>query len=126
KVLRAVLEGERQAIARGEYGRSALDATNYDFEPDGVDANGLANVLVYPRRKERLLVAGRMFLQPDGELVRLEGRLVKSPSFWIRRVEIVRTYTRLAGAVLPVSLESRAEVRFAGSGTLRMSYTYSE
>ena len=43
-----------------------------------------------PRRKERILVSGSMSLQPsDGGLVRLQGRLAKSPSFWIKNVDIV-------------------------------------
>ena len=68
-----------------------------------------------------------MFLQPeDGRLVRLEGQLAKSPSFWIKDVEIVRSYDRIAGIVVPVALESKARVRFLGAATLRMTYRYSE
>jgi hypothetical protein len=125
KVLRRVLDGEREAIAQGEIARSALGQTNYTFQPNGVDAAGLANVLLSPRRKDRVLVSGTMFLQPDGALVRLQGRLAKSPSFWVKNVDIVRCYERIAGVVVPVSLESKAEVRFLGPATLRMTYTYS-
>jgi hypothetical protein len=127
KVLRAVLESEREAIARGETGRSSLDRANYTFQSDGIDDAGLANIIVSPRRKEKILVAGRMFLQPeDGRLVRLQGHLAKSPSFWLKNVEIVRSYDRIAGAVVPVALESKAQVRFHGLATLRMTYVYSE
>jgi hypothetical protein len=126
KVLRAVLEGEQEAIARGETGRSSIGRTNYTFQANGLDADGLANVLLSPRRKERILVSGRMFLQPeDGRLVRLQGRLAKSPSFWIKNVDIVRSYERLAGTVVPIALESNAEIRFLGPATLRMTYVYS-
>ena len=127
KVLRAVLEGEAEAIARGETGRSSLDRSNYLFQADGVDDAGLARVLLSPRRKERILLAGRMFLRPeDGGLVRLEGRPAKSPSFWIKNVDIVRSYERILGAVVPVSLESTAQVRLLGRATFRMTYTYVE
>jgi hypothetical protein len=125
-VLRAVLEGEQEAVARGEIGRSSLGQENYTFQAAGVDDDGLANVLLSPRRKERILVSGKMFLQPDdGSLVRLQGVLAKSPSFWIKNVEIVRSYARIEGAVVPVSLESNAHVRFLGPATLRMTYVYS-
>ena len=88
---------------------------------------GLANVLLSPRRKEPVLVAGTMFLQQrDGILVRLEGRLAKSPSFWVKNVDIVRTYERIDGNVVPVALETKAQVRFLGEATLRMTYVYSE
>jgi hypothetical protein len=127
KVLRAVLEGEREVIAKGEGARSSLTLSNYIFQADGVDSDGLVNVRLSPRRKERVLLSGVMFLRPgDGDLVRLQGRLAKSPSFWIRNVDIVRTYDRIEGAVVPVALETRAQVRLLGEGTLRMTYRYSE
>ena len=126
KVLRAVLDGEQQAVTRGEIARSSLGQENYTFQAAGVDDDGLVNVLLSPRRKERILVAGKMFLQPDdGRLVRLQGVLAKSPSFWVKNVEIVRSYARIEGAVVPVSLESNAHVRFLGPATLRMTYVYS-
>jgi hypothetical protein len=92
-----------------------------------VDDDGLANILLSPKRKERVLVSGTMFLQPDGgDLVRLQGRLAKNPSFWVRNVEIVRSYKRIEGVVVPVTLESTAHVRILGAASLRMTYSYSE
>jgi hypothetical protein len=126
KVLRAVLDGEREVIAQGEAARSALARANYAFHTNGVDAEGLANILVSPRRQERVLVSGTMFLQRDGGLVRLQGRLAKSPSFWIKHVDIVRSYERIDGVIVPVTLESNAQLRMLGAATLRMTYTYSE
>jgi hypothetical protein len=127
KVLRPVLDNERDVVAQGAMARSALARSNYTFEPVGVDTEGLATILLSPRRKEHVLVSGKMFLRPeDGGLVRVQGRLAKSPSFWIKNVDIVRTYERIAGVVVPVALESRAHVRFLGTGTLRMTYTYLE
>jgi hypothetical protein len=127
KVLRAVLEGERDVIAQGATGRSSLASANYAFQPNGLDSDGFAIVLLSPRRKDHVLVAGTMFLQPtDGELVRLQGRLAKSPSFWIKDVDISRWYERIGGAVVPVALESKAQMRLLGPATLRMTYVYSE
>ena len=68
-----------------------------------------------------------MFLRPDdGELVRLQGRLAKNPSLWVRSVHIARLYDRIDGVVLPVALESNAELRLLGPATLRMTYEYLE
>src|SRR5262245_17918540 len=98
KVLTAVLEAERDVIARGETARASLTLANYRFQPNGIDVEGLANVLLEPRRKEHVLVSGTMFLKPgQGDLVRLEGRLAKSPSFWIKDVDITRAYDRIDG-----------------------------
>ena len=126
-MLKAVLEGERAVIASGETARSSLALTNYRFQPNGVDAEGLANILLSPRRRGRVLLTGTMFLEPtDGALVRLEGRLARSPSFWVKDVDIVRTYERVGGIIVPVALESKAQVRFLGEASFRMTYVYSE
>jgi hypothetical protein len=58
--------------------------------------------------------------------VRVQGRLVKSPSFWVKDVNIVRSYSRLEGLVVPVTLDSTAHIRLIGSATLHMTYAYSE
>jgi len=127
KVLKAVLDGERGVVAAGEDTRSTLARTNYNFQPSGIDSDGLARVLISPRRKERALVAGVMLLRPEqGELVRVEGRLAKNPSFWVRNVDIVRKYERIGGVVVPVSMDSKAHIRFLGAATFRMTYRYSE
>jgi len=127
KALKPILAGERDAVAKGEISRSALAPCNYEFQLGGLDENGLAKVLLSPKRKERVLVAGAMFLRPvDGELVRVQGRLAKSPSFWIKTVDIVRSYERIDGAVMPVALETTAQVRMFGTATLTMTYQYSE
>jgi hypothetical protein len=126
-VLRAVLEGERDAVARGDTARASLVPTNYTFRANGIDVDGLANVLLSPRRKERMLVSGMLALNPaDGGLVRLQGRLARSPSFWLKSVDIVRSYRRFGSAVVPVALQSTAQVRFLGEGTMRMTYEYLE
>ena len=97
------------------------------FRANGIDAAGLANVVLSPRRKERMLVAGTMLLQPiDGRLVRLQGRLAKSPSFWIKDVDMVRAYERIDGEVLPVAVEAKAQVRLLGGAMFRMTYNYLE
>jgi hypothetical protein len=127
KVLKAVLDGEGEVIARGETARSSLDRSNYRFQANGIDSEGFANVLLSPRRRERVLVSGMMALNAvDGALVRLQGRLARSPSFWVRNVDIVRTYERIDGHVVPVALQTTAQVRFLGEATLHMTYLYSE
>lgn len=126
RVLRSLLEEERQLIARGGTAGVAISPANYRLTPEDVDQDGLAHVALQPLRKEGPLIIGRMFLAPDdGQLVRVEGKLAKSPSFWITRVNIVRSYQRINDALVPVLLESTAQLRFLGRSTLRMTYRYS-
>jgi hypothetical protein len=125
KVFTASLETERQMWAPGTPDEGALTPANYVFQDRGEQPDGLASVAVKPRRKNLLLVDGSIFLNPDdGELVRMEGQLSKTPSFWTRRVEIVRWYQRIAGFRMPTALESVANVRIAGVSTFRMTYDY--
>jgi hypothetical protein len=95
----------------------------FDAGPPAPD--GLASVGVKPKRKDVLLVEGAIFVQPgDGELSRIEGRLSKTPSFWTRRVDVVRRYERKAGVRVPISIESVAHVLIAGRSTFKMTYEY--
>lgn len=126
RVLRSLLEEERRLIATGRTSTVAISTTNYRFSPERIDEDGLAIVRITPLRKDRSLLDGRLFLTPlDGELVRVEGRLAKNPSFWVTRVDVVRSYQRIDGVIMPVSLDTRAQLRFFGSSALRMTYQYS-
>lgn len=124
-VLVAALKSEQGLWQSGDIDRASLTPANYEFESGGVQADGLVSMLVKPRRKEALFVEGSIYLNPDdGDLVRLEGRLVKSPSFWTRRVDVVRWFRRYAGVRMPVAVESVANVKIAGRSTFRMTYEY--
>ncbi len=125
RVFRASLETERKMWASGAPDKAGFTLANYIFEDRGAHPDGLASLAVTPRRKDLLLVDGVIFLRPDdGELMRLEGELAKSPSFWTRRVHIIRHYQRFLGIRMPVALETTAAVRIAGRSTFRMTYEY--
>lgn len=121
----ATLEMERKMWSSGEPDRAGFNKANYTFEDRGERCDGLAGLSVTPRRKDLLLVEGSIFLRPeDGELMRIEGRLSKPPSFWTRQVEIIRRYQRFAGVRMPIAVESVANVLVAGRSTFSMSYEY--
>jgi hypothetical protein len=125
KVLRAALEGEQKIWANHEPQKASFTPENYLFEagPDAPD--GLASIAVKPKRKDVLLVEGAIFVLPgDAELTRIEGKLSKTPSFWTRRVDVVRKYERKAGVRVPISIESVAHVLIAGRSTFKMTYEY--
>jgi len=125
RVFRQTLETERAMWASGAPAHAALTLDNYAFEDRGVQPDGSMSLFVKPRRKDVLLVEGSIFLSPeDGDLIRMEGRLSKTPSFWTRQVQITRWYKRFAGIRMPTALESTASVRVAGQSTFRMTYQY--
>jgi hypothetical protein len=125
RVFRVWLESERKLWLEHVSLIAAMTPANYMFEDGGVRPDGLTSFLVKPRRNDAMLVDGSIYLSPDdGDLVRVEGRLIKLPSFWTRRVDIVRWYRRFAGIRLPVALDSVANVRIAGESTFRVTYQY--
>ena len=125
KVLRPILEGERQIVSGGDSTRTALTTSNYDIAAGPPAGDGLVRLLLKPLRKEMTLVEGAVWVtDTEADLVRVEGRLAKSPSFWTRRVDIVRRYGRVAGVRVPLSVESTAHVRIAGPSAMTMTYQY--
>jgi len=124
RVLKAVLKREQELVEHGDPGGAALTPDNYDFK-DATQGDGEQYVKMKPKRKDVLLVDGRMVLSHDGsELLRVEGRLTKNPSFWASLVNIVRHYARLDGVRVPIATESVAKVKFAGTSRLEVSYEY--
>lgn len=125
KVLHAALEAEQKAKSREQSARAAVTPANYTFEPAGASESGVERVRIKPRRNEPMMIDGSIVLDvDDGDLMKIEGRLVKRPSFWTRRVEIERQYARIGGARVPVSMSSVADVLFVGRSTFDMRYEY--
>jgi hypothetical protein len=124
KVFLASLETEKKMYQSGAPGKAALTPENYVFA-EGLAADGLSGVAVTPRRQDVLLIDGSIFLRPeDGELMRIEGRLSKAPSLWVRQVQIVQSYRRIAGIRMPIAVDAVANVFLAGRATFRMTYEY--
>lgn len=124
KVLRAVLKREQELISGGDSARSDFTPANYLFSEEETQ-DGVRYVTIKPKRKDVLLVDGRMVLSQDGnELLRVEGRLSKNPSFWTSLVNVVRHYARLDGVRVPISIESTAKVKVAGTSYLDVQYDY--
>jgi hypothetical protein len=125
KVLRAALEAERSAKQAAQRSRAALTAANYEFDAGTSEGEEYERFRIKPRRKEPMMIDGSILLKAaDGDLVRVQGLLVKRPSFWTRRVEVTREYSRIGGARVPVSMTSVADVLFVGRSTFEMRYEY--
>jgi hypothetical protein len=124
RVLRSLLDEEQKLMARGGSAAVAMTTDNYEFTPEGVEEDGVAVVAIRPLRQDRSLIAGRMFLTIDGDLLRIEGRLARNPSFWVTRVNVVRSFQRINGVLMPVALDTTAQLRLLGSSVLRMTYRY--
>jgi hypothetical protein len=125
KVLRNLLSGERDLIARGQPLRAQFVSKNYSFIDGGPIEDGLQRIILKPNRKSDGIVNGSIWLDTEANaLVRVEGRLLKSPSFWIRDVDVTWKYARVDGHDLPVEMISAGRVRIFGRSTFKMNYDY--
>lgn len=120
RVLRKVLENEAEMSAPARAARMAISEANYELVSSGAHAT----VRLTPLRREQTLIDGTAVIDPRGRLVRVEGRLAKSPSFWVRSVRIRRDYQPIAGHALPVHVESTADVKLAGACEFAMWIDY--
>lgn len=130
KVLRAMLDGEAETVRKKLATQSGVAELNYHFSRAAASDTvtvppGLERFRIIPRRADMMLVDGTAWVAAaDGDLIQVDGRLAKSPSFWMKTVDVVRRYARIEGVRVPVLTESTADVRFAGRTVLRMTYDY--
>jgi hypothetical protein len=125
RVLRGILTSEQDLITRGKPLRAGLEAKNYIFDEGGTTDGGLRRIVLKAARKSDGIVNGSLFMEPEsGDLVGIEGRLVKSPSFWVRDVDVIWKYGRVGGQLVPMEMSTIGRVRLYGRATFRMVYEY--
>jgi hypothetical protein len=124
KVLRSMLEREMELVNSGNTDKGDLTPANYEFTEAGRDTNGARVVQMKPKRSDVLLVEGHAVLNDGGDLLRVEGRLSKNPSFWTSLVNIVRRYARIGGVRVPVASETTAKVKMVGTSRMQVLYDY--
>jgi hypothetical protein len=124
KALDAEKDASESATSKAQ---SALTPANYEFLEVSPMSGRMVRIDVRPRRKHMMLINGHLVVESDSaDLVRIEGELSQRPSFWTRRVHVVREYDRIAGVHVPVSMKSEADVLIVGSSQFSMDYKYSE
>ena len=125
RVLRAALVEEQDNHSEARLAESDFTRDNYDFLLDESRGGELVRIGLAPRRKSQLLISGAAFVRrEDADLVTIEGVLSKRPSFWTRRVEIRRHYSRIDGVRVPVEVKLNADVLLVGDSSFSMTYQY--
>jgi hypothetical protein len=126
KVFRSLLEAEGQQWRAGARDSAALTPQNYEFEPLPPVRPGQVQIRLKPRRNDPKLIDGTLTVSSDGYPLLLEGKMAKSPSFWVKSVSVVKRYGRFAGVALPTTIESLADVKIFGQSSFTMRYQYRE
>ncbi len=117
-VITRVLQSEVDHVQKDPPWLTAITKANYKFSYRGTkEVEGrLVHVFsVKPHQKRVGLFKGHVYVDAyRGSLVRAEGRLVKTPSFFLSKVEFVQDYIDVAGFTVPAHIHSEAKTRLVG------------
>jgi hypothetical protein len=117
-VIPRLLQSEVEHVEKDKGAETAISGRNYKFAYKGTDQIDGREVHVFqvkPRKKRPGLFKGRIFLDSaTGSLRRAEGTLVKTPSFFVKKVEFVQEYADVGKFTFPVRIHSTAQTRLLG------------
>lgn len=121
-IFRRLLKEETEASRRETRDGTRIAPENYDFQIVGRETitTGPAYVLtVAPKTANKYLIEGKIWVDTrDFSIVRIEGRPARNPSFWVRRVNIVRTYQRVGPFWFADSTDTISQIRILGDSEL--------
>ncbi len=124
-VIARLLQAEVDHASKGESARTAINEANYKFSYKGTGEIGDRPVHIFnvkPRAKRPGLFKGRIYLDAStGSLSRAEGTLVKTQSFFVKRIEFVQDYADIEGYTLPVHASSVAKTRLVGRALVEIA-----
>lgn len=125
-VIARVLQSEVDHVRKDDASLNAISPANYKFSYRGTTVLDGRQVHVYqvkPHKKRAGMFKGRIYLDAyAGSLVRIEGTPVKSPSFFIRKIEFVQDYADVGPFTFPVHLHSEAQARIIGQTLVDIYY----
>jgi outer membrane lipoprotein-sorting protein len=119
-IVRRILEHE--TVMAGHWQPHDIGPANYDFALLGrqtIDGHDCYVLQLSPKREAVELVRGKAWVDAgDFEVRRIEGETAKSPSMWIKKVNVTINYGKVNGVWLETSTQAIADVRLAGPHVL--------
>jgi outer membrane lipoprotein-sorting protein len=126
RVFKKLLQTEKEALEAENLRRTALNEENYVFtllDYEITPAGSLYVLSVEPKRKDKLLYSGRIWVdEEDFAVVRIEAEPAKNPSFWTKNTKIEHRYVKVNGFWLPAHNRSLTTVRLGGRADLTIDY----
>jgi len=121
-----LLEAETEASRRESAEDSSMTPKNYSFTMLGMEEfeGRKAYVLeVTPKKQKKYLVQGTIWVDAeDFAIVRMHGAPAKSPSFWIKSVQLTHQYQKHGKFWLAAFDNSVSDARIFGPTELRIEY----
>jgi Outer membrane lipoprotein-sorting protein len=116
RILRDILAKETESPKEAQ--RKEVSPDNYDFQLMGEETvNGRRCFVlgIHPKRQEKDMLRGKVWVDAENyTMYRIEGQVVKSPSWWIRDLYILMTFAPVDGVWLHTATHAVADVRFKG------------
>jgi hypothetical protein len=125
-VIVRLLQSEVDHVHRREQSETAITSANYKFNYKGlsqIDGIVVHMYEVKPRQKRVGLFKGRVFVDAaSGRLLRAQGTIVKSPSFFIKKIDFVQDYATIDGFTFPTHIHSESDTRLVGKAVVDITH----
>ncbi len=119
-IVRRILDHE--TMMAGHWQPHDISPANYDFAllgRESIDGSDCYVLQLSPKRDEVELVRGKAWVDAaDFDIRRIEGETARSPSMWVKKVNVTINYGKVNGVWLETSTQAVADVRFAGPHVL--------
>jgi len=126
-VITRLLQSEVNHVQNDDGSLTAISPANYKFSYKGtreVEGRLLHVYQLKPRKNRVSLFKGHIYLDAySGSLVRAEGRAVKSPSFFIKRIEFAQDYSDFGAFTFPVHVHSEARTHIIGRAVVDIEHS---
>ncbi|MDP9263238.1 MAG: hypothetical protein M3O85_02835 [Acidobacteriota bacterium] len=124
-VIHRLMQSEVDHVEKQEGPETAITTRNYKFNYKGVkeiDGHQVHVFDVKPREKRVGLFRGRIYIDMlTGTLRRAEGQAIKSPSFFVNKIEFTTDYADFGIFTFPIHLHSSAKTRLVGRAVVDVS-----
>jgi hypothetical protein len=119
-IVRKVLDQESSMAGRSQ--SHEVNTQNYNVALAGretIEGHDCYVLQLTPKRETVELVRGKAWVDARSfELRRIAGKTAKSPSFWIKNLDVTINYGEVKGVWLQTSTQATADVRIAGPHVL--------
>ena len=126
EVIARYLTAESEGL-KSEPATTAITPVNYKFKYKGLlerEGRKVYAFHVSPRKKRTGLFVGELWLDSETHLpIRESGRLVKNPSFFLKKVEFVRDYAIEGGVAIPARAQYSVDTRLVGKTNLSVDFS---
>ena len=117
-VISRLLQSEVDHVQKDNPALTAISASNYkiSYKATPMIQGRMMHVYqVKPRQKRVGLFKGRIYLDAyTGSLLYATGTLVKSPSFFLKKIDFVQEYADFGPFTFPVHMHTEADTRLVG------------